>query len=72
MVTLAEIEELASSLPESDRAKLAAALLDSLPGVAEDDDDGVAEALRRSKEMDDDPSVCLSHDEFLRNLGRDT
>jgi hypothetical protein len=65
MVTLAEIESLALKLPESQRAKLAADLLDSLPGVLVDDDEGLAEALRRSEEMDRDPGVCLSHDEFL-------
>lgn len=52
IVTLAEIETLALKLPESDRARLAADLLDSLPGVLVDDDEGLAEALRRSEEMD--------------------
>ncbi len=66
MTTLAEIESLALKLPDSDRAKLAADLLDSLPGVLVDDDEGLAEALRRSDEMDRDPGACLSHDEFLR------
>ena len=70
MVTLAEIETLAFGLPESDRAKLAADLLDSLPGVLDDDDDGLAEALRRSEEMDRDPSASLTHEEFLKALGR--
>lgn len=70
MVTLAEIEILALGLPESDRAKLAADLLDSLPGVLVEEDEGLAEALRRSEEMDRDPSVCLTHDEFLKALGR--
>ena len=70
MVTLTEIESLAFKLTESDRAKLAADLLDSLRGVLADDDEGVAEALRRSEEMDRDPSACLSHDEFIKALGR--
>ena len=70
MVTLAEIETLAFKLPESDRAKLAADLLDSLPGVLVEDDEGLAEALRRSEEMDRDPSVCLTHEEFLNAVGR--
>lgn len=70
MVTLAEIETLAFSLPESDRAKLASHLLDSLPAVLADDDDGLAEAMRRSEEMDRDPSVNLTHEEFLKALGR--
>ena len=70
MVTLAEIETLVFKLPESDRAKLAADLLDSLPGVLVEDDEGLAEALRRSEEMDRDPSVCLTHEEFLKAVGR--
>ena len=70
MVTLTEIEALAFKLPQSDRAKLASDLLDSLPGVLDDDDEGVAEALRRSEEMDRDPAVCLTHDEFLKAVGR--
>lgn len=70
MVTFAEIENLVFALPESDRAKLAANLLDSLPGVLVEDDQGLAEALRRSEEMDRDPSVSLTHEEFLKVLGR--
>lgn len=70
MVTLAEIEALALKLDVSDRAKLASDLLDSIPGVLVEDDEGLAEALRRSEEMDGDPSVCLTHEEFLKALGR--
>jgi len=53
MVTLAEIETLLFSLSESDRAKFAADLLDSLPGRLADLDDGLEEATHRS--------VHLSH-----------
>ena len=70
MVTLAEIETLAFKLPESDRARLAPDLLDCLPGLLVEDDEGLAEALRRSEEMDSDPSVCLTHEEFLKAVGR--
>ncbi len=70
MVLLAEIETLAFSLPESNRAKRAAQLLDSLPAVAVDGDEGLAEALRRSQEMDRDPSVFLTHEQFLKAVGR--
>ena len=70
MVTLTEIETLAFKLPESDRARLAADLLDSLPGVLVEDDEGLAEAIRRSEEMDRDPSMCLTHEEFLKAVGR--
>ena len=70
MVNLAEIEALALKVPESDRAKLAAGMLDSLPGVLVEDDEGLAEALRRSEEMDRNPLVGLTHEEFLNALGR--
>lgn len=70
MVTLTEIETLAFKLPESDRARLAADLFDSLPGVLVEDDEGLAEAIRRSEEMDHDPSMCLTHEEFLKAVGR--
>ena len=70
MVNLAEIEALALKLPESDRAKLAAGMLDSLPGVLVEENEGLAEALRRSEEMDRDPSACLTHEPFLKAVGR--
>lgn len=70
MATLAEIQSLVFALPESDRAKLASDLLDSLPAMLVEDDEGLAEALRRSDEMDRDPSVCLSHEDFLKTVGR--
>lgn len=61
MVNLAEIEALALKLPESDRAKLAAGMLDSLPGVLVEEDEGLAEAVRRSEEIggDGSRSFCL-------------
>ena len=65
MVTLSEIEALALQLPQSDRAKLAAGMLDSLPAVLSDEDGGLAEARTRSEEMDRDPSSSLSHEEFV-------
>lgn len=70
MVTLAEIEALDLRLPDGDRAKLAANKLESLPGVLVDENDGLAEALRRSEDMDRDPRVCLSHEEFLAAVRR--
>lgn len=58
-------------LSVSDRAKLATLLLHSLPSPGfDDDDDGVAEALRRSAEMDADPSMCMTFDELKKSLGR--
>lgn len=64
MPSLAEIEQHALTLPENQRAKLAAALLDSLPALLHDDDEGIAEALRRDAEMDANPSAGMSLEEF--------
>jgi hypothetical protein len=69
-VKLEEIQKWALDLPDSDRAVLAAELLVSLPAVLVDEDDGIAEACRRSKELDDDPSMGCSWDEIKRALGR--
>ena len=52
MATIFEVEKLAFNLPEQERAKLAADLLDSLPGVLSDEDEGVAEALSRDAEIE--------------------
>lgn len=60
MATIFEVEKLALDLSERERAKLAANLLDSLPGVLSDEDEGVAEALRRDAEIDTDPNQAIS------------
>ena len=65
MSVVAEAEELALSLSDSERAKLAEKLIASLPGpFIEDYDDGIEEAIRRSREMDDDPAMSISSDEL--------
>jgi hypothetical protein len=56
VMSLQEIEQSALKLTETERAKLAAQLLHSLPPVLAEDDDGVAEALRRDAELDHDPN----------------
>lgn len=60
MNSIAEVEKLAFALPEEERALLAAHLLDSLPGALVNEDEGVAEALRRNAELDADPSIGLT------------
>jgi putative addiction module component (TIGR02574 family) len=60
MATIFEVEKLALSLPEEERAKLAANLLNSLPGVLSDEDEGVAEALRRDAAIDADPNQAIT------------
>lgn len=60
MATIFEVEKLALDLSEQERAKLAANLLDSLPGVLSDEDEGIAEALRRDTEIDTDPNQVIT------------
>ena len=60
MTTNVEVEKLALDLPENQRAVLAAHLLGSLPAVLHDDDEGIAEALRRDAELGADASSAIS------------
>ena len=60
MSTIVEVEKLALDLSEKERAVLAANLLDSLPGILSDEDEGVAEALRRDAEAEADPAQAIS------------
>ncbi len=64
MATIIEIEKLALDLPERQRATLAANLLESLPAVLSDEDEGIAEALRRDTEMAADPSQAVSFEQL--------
>ena len=64
MATVIEIEKLALDLPERDRAALIANLLDSLPPILSDEDEGIVEALRRDAEIDADPSIAISFEEL--------
>lgn len=70
MATLKEVEVQAMSLSDSDRAHLAAELLGSLPGVLSEEDDGVAEALRRDAELDRNPEAGMTLEEFRSAFGR--
>ena len=60
MSTIVEIEKLALDLPEQERAILAANLLDSLPAILSNEDEGVAEALRRDAEIQTNPAEAIS------------
>ena len=68
MSTIAEVEKLALDLPDSQRAVLAAHLLQSLPPVLHDEDGGIAEALRRDAEFDANPDLGISLEQLDRQI----
>ncbi len=70
MATMSEVEKLALDLPESDRAVLAAHLLDSLPPVLHDEDEGIAEALRRDASLDGNPSAGIALEQLDQQFRR--
>jgi putative addiction module component (TIGR02574 family) len=69
VVTEAETIEQALRLPDSSRAKLAEKLIASLPSpFVDEDEDWVEEALRRDREMDENPDSVMTHEEFFTSL----
>ena len=60
MATIVEVKKLALDLSEKERAVLAANLLESLPGILSDEDEGIAEALRRDAEIEADLVNAIS------------
>ncbi|HEY9183645.1 MAG TPA: addiction module protein [Gammaproteobacteria bacterium] len=70
MRAVADIEKEILALNEEQRARLAVSILDSLPGVLADEDEGIAEALRRDAELEAEPESALSL-ERLDDLIRD-
>jgi putative addiction module component (TIGR02574 family) len=70
MATMTEVENLALDLSERERALLAAHLLDSLPPVLRDEDDGIAEALRRDADLDADPNLGMSLEQLDQQIKR--
>ncbi len=73
MPTIAEVEKLAFGLPDAERAVLAAHLLRSLPSVLHDEDEGIAEALRRDAELDVNPDLAITLDQLdqiIKDRGR--
>jgi putative addiction module component (TIGR02574 family) len=68
MATIAEVEKLALDLPETERAVLAAHLLGSLPSVLHDEDEGIAEALRRDAEFEANPSHGMTLEELDQRI----
>jgi putative addiction module component (TIGR02574 family) len=70
MTRVQELRQRASTLSIRERASLAADLLESLPPVLDDEDEGVAEAQRRDQEMERDPSAAISWEQLRRAVGR--
>ena len=68
MATSAEVEKLALNLPESQRAVLAAHLLGSLPSVLHDEDEGIAEALRRDAELESNSASGISIEQLDKQV----
>ena len=69
MSTIAEAEKLVFSLSEKDRAQLVGKILQSLPSPsADEDEDWIEEALRRDREMDENPDSVMTHEEFFGSL----
>jgi hypothetical protein len=65
---VAEIEKLAQDLSGKERAVLAAHLLESLPAVLHDEDEGIAEALRRDAELEANSDADLSVEELNQQI----
>ena len=69
MSVIAEAEELALSLPKSERGKLVSKLIASLGSpFEEEDEDVIALALERDREMDEHPETVMSEEEFWASL----
>ena len=69
-MSTAEVEKLALDLSETQRAVLAAHLLESLPPVLQDEDDGIAEALLRDAELDAHPEAGISLEQLDEQMAR--
>jgi hypothetical protein len=65
-----ELTGMLMKLPEKRRVQLVANLLASLPSTLTDQDDGVAEALRRDAELQDGTQQAFSLDELDAAIGK--
>ena len=64
-MSLAEVEKQALALNESERIRLAAALLETLPPEVEISDE---EVLQRDADLDSGRAEEISHEEFVRRV----
>lgn len=58
------------SLTDAERAALASDLLQTLPAVLSEEDEGVAEALRRDAELEINPAAGIEWKDIKQALGR--
>ena len=70
MTRVQEIQQQASSLSTREKVALAADLLESLPPILDEDDEGIAEACRRDQEMNTNPDASITWEQLRRQLGR--
>jgi hypothetical protein len=70
MTRIQALTKEALSLSAAERATLAADLLQTLPSVLSDEDNGVAEALLRDAELDADLSTGIEWSAVKKELGR--
>jgi putative addiction module component (TIGR02574 family) len=69
VISEAETIEQALKLPDESRARLAEKLIASLPSpFVDEDEDWVEEALRRDREMDENPDSVMTEEEFFASL----
>ncbi len=69
VVSEAETIERALKLSDSSRAELAEKLIASLPSpFVDEDEDWVEEAMRRDREMDENPESVMTEEEFFSSL----
>ena len=70
MTLVQELRQKVDKLTDREKAMLAADLLESLPAILDDEDEGLAEARRRDAELDADPSLAVSWKQLRRDIGR--
>jgi hypothetical protein len=67
-MSLAEVEKEALALNEADRARLIAALIETLPPDVDLSDE---EVLQRDADLESGRAEEISHDEFVRRVGKE-
>lgn len=68
MSVISEVEERALRLTTKERGELITKLLRSLPEFPSDEDDGIAEALRRREQLREHPEIAISLEELDRRM----